>query len=202
MEGTVVYRHLGLIGVRRVQGVQILRFLAPLFFANAPVLKDRIAAELLRRSYLPPRLRWRALILCFQAVASVDSTSVQLLIECAAECHANRVPLIIASANAYVELAFERAGLPIALAQGIAANAHHFLHRRVHDAVHAVFLGHIPLPPPARAARSPVRAAARSWGQWLASLAPALHAWAPLSPRGAALSRQVRAGQEEEGGRV
>jgi sulfate permease, SulP family len=34
LEGTVIYRHIGMMGVTKVPDVKLLRFLAPLFFAN------------------------------------------------------------------------------------------------------------------------------------------------------------------------
>lgn len=39
LENTVIYRHLGSAGAVPVPGVKIMRFLAPLFFANCSVLK-------------------------------------------------------------------------------------------------------------------------------------------------------------------
>ena len=110
LEGTVIYKHLGMLGVQRVGGCKILRFLAPLFFANAPVLKDRVLAELSEREDLPPRLQWQALILCFASVSLIDSTAMQLLQECAAECRSRRTLLLLASANVYVEEALTVSG--------------------------------------------------------------------------------------------
>jgi hypothetical protein len=141
--GSVIYRHIGGVGVMRVNGVKIVRFLAPLFFANAPVLKDRVLAELARRAALPPKLRWRALVLCFAPVSSVDSTSIQVLDEIVHECHAIGVPLLIASANAFVEEALGTAGFIDRLGGGAPASGRKFLFRRVHEAVTAVLLHRI-----------------------------------------------------------
>ena len=65
--------------------MKIIKFLSPLFFANCTVLKDRCLLELSRRRQLPPRLAWRALVLCFASVSSIDSTSLQTLEEVIAE---------------------------------------------------------------------------------------------------------------------
>lgn len=118
--------------------VKVVKFLAPLFYANCNVLKDRIASELLHRSAMPAAFRWRALVLCFASVSSVDTTAMQALEEAAAECHAQKVPLLIASANALVEASFASAGF-VEVLGGPA-----FMFRRVHEAVRAVLLHHLP----------------------------------------------------------
>jgi SulP family sulfate permease len=145
--GTVIYRHVGMVGVTKIHDVRIIRFLAPLFFANCTVLKDRLLLELTRRKQLPPRLQWRALVLCFSSVSNIDSTSIQVLEEVVAECHGQRVPLLVASANAYVEAFLYKAGLVARL------GGPQFMFRRVHEAVRAVLLREIthaslPAPPP------------------------------------------------------
>ena len=66
--------------------MQILKFLAPLFFANCSVLKDRALAELKRRQELPPKLQWRALVLNLSSVTSIDSTSIQVCIYAIGGC--------------------------------------------------------------------------------------------------------------------
>ena len=134
-----------------MRGVKLLRFLAPLFFANAPVLKDRVMSELLAREALPPRLRWRALVRCCSAVSQVDSTAVQVLGECAAECRARGAPLLLASVNAFVERALRSGGLLAQLSgsEGGAGSEAAFLHIRVHDAVRALLQGRVPAVCPA-----------------------------------------------------
>ena len=147
VSGTVIYRHIGLVGVSKVPEVKVIKFLAPLFFANCTVLKDRLLLELVRRKELPPRLQWRALILCFASVSSIDSTSVQVLEEVLHECHAQRVPLIISSANAIVESVLQSTGFEDKL------GGPRFMFRRVHEAVRAVLLQEVTsddLPPNSR----------------------------------------------------
>lgn len=169
LSGTVIYRHVGMVGVVRVPEVKIVKFLAPLFFANCSVLKDRLLLELARRREAPPRLQWRALLLCFAAVSSIDSTSVQALEEVTAECHAAGVPLLICSANAIVEAALSEGGLLTRV------GGQRFVFRRVHEAVRAVLLHEVSgddLPPPAVA-----RAAGASAGaSAVAAAAPAASA--------------------------
>ena len=57
--------------------MKIIKFLAPLFFANCSVLKDRLLLELARRREAPPRLQWRALLLivCASILVSTPSLS-------------------------------------------------------------------------------------------------------------------------------
>ncbi len=159
LEHSVVYKHIGMMGVNKVPGLKILRFLAPLFFANASVLKDRVAKELLARRLLPPRLKWRVLIICFQAVSQIDSTASGALGECAEECHAEGVPLVLSSMNFWVEGAVRQAGLLAKLGGGDASRGENFLYRRVHDAVRAALTGRVGLGGGARSRRK--RAATR-----------------------------------------
>ena len=158
--GTVVYRHLGLVGVHPVRGVKVLRFLAPLFFANVIVLRERIAHEIALRADAPPRFQWAALVLCLSSVSSVDSSACQMLLEVSAELRSKGLILVLASANFWVEEAFTASGLIEALALSVQGGAPP-LFQRVHDAVRAVLLGRVkpmaiapftttttPLPPP------------------------------------------------------
>jgi MFS superfamily sulfate permease-like transporter len=73
-----VCRHVGMVGVSKVAGVKIIKFLAPLFFANCTVLRDRTFRELVERRSAPPKLKWKAIVLCFASVASIDTTSIQV----------------------------------------------------------------------------------------------------------------------------
>jgi ABC-type transporter Mla MlaB component len=132
--GTVIYRELGVVGVVRVPDVKIIRFLAPLFFANCSVLKDRLLRELVRRKQLPPRLQWHGLVLCFSSVSNIDSTSVQVLEEVISECHASKLPLLIAAPNLYVEAFLKSSGVTKKL------GGDRFLCRRVHEAVRLLLL--------------------------------------------------------------
>ena len=158
-EGTVLYEpvggaaarahphphaHTG-VGVVRVAGVKIVRFCAPLFFANASVLRERLLAELSRRRALPPRLQWRALVLCFEPVSQIDTTSIEALGEVLHECRSQRVSLVIAAANASVTHSLERSGFVERL------GGHGRLFGRVHEAVRAVLRGIVAEAPPAAA---------------------------------------------------
>jgi SulP family sulfate permease len=166
LSGTVVYKHLGMPGVVPVPRLKILRFLAPLFFANVSVLKDRVLRELMLREGLPPLLKWHALIICCAAMSQVDATALQVLGECAHECRSRGAVLLLASVNAYVERAMRSSGLLLLLAGGAragVAGGDAFIHRRVHDAVRAVLLKKVPLPAPAPPDEdSPREAPARS----------------------------------------
>lgn len=126
--------HLGAVGVTKVNDVKIIKFLAPLFFANCTVLKDRVLMELIRRKLLPPRLRWHAIVLCFSSVSSIDTTALQVLEEIVVECHGQRLPLLIASANASVEDSLISSGVLDKL------GGERFMFRRVHEAVRALLL--------------------------------------------------------------
>lgn len=141
LKDTVVYRHLGLVGVMPApRSVKILRFLAPLFFANVGVLRERIAREIARREDAPPRCKWTALIVCFSSISSVDSTAIAVLRECASELRARGALLVVAAANFWVEEAFAAAGFTTFLATHTVDGTPP-LYRRVHDAVRAVLLG-------------------------------------------------------------
>lgn len=145
LSGTVIYREIGQMGVSRVPDVRIIRFVAPLFFANCTVLKDRLLLEIARRKQLPPRLQWRALVLDFQSIATIDSTSVQALEEVLAETRTQRLPLLIAGSNSYVEAFLTASGVVSHL------GGRRFMHRRVHEAVRAVLLREVhpsDVPPP------------------------------------------------------
>lgn len=137
--GTVVYRHLGMVGVQPVVGVKVLRFLAPLFFANVGVLRERIAREITARAAAPPRFQWAALVLCLASVSSVDSSACQVLIEVSADFRSKGLVLVLASANAWVEESFAAAGLTAALAKNVSGGSPPIF-QRVHDAVRAVLL--------------------------------------------------------------
>ena len=156
LKDTVVYRHLGLVGViPSPRNVKILRFLAPLFFANVGVLRERIAREISRREDAPPRYKWTALIVCFSSISSVDSTAIAVLKECASELRARGALLVIAAANFWVEEAFTAAGFTTFLAS-LTADGTTPIYRRVHDAVRAVLLGRALLATPPHQDASPI----------------------------------------------
>jgi SulP family sulfate permease len=149
--GSVLYQPLGQLGVTAVSGIKILRPLAPLFFANSPVLRDRIISLLNARKDLPPRLKWRALILCLSAVASIDTTAMAGLREVIKAAHEQGVLFLIASANPYVERTLVRGGVMEGL------GGERFTARRVHEAVRAILTGRVTrkmLPAAAKAAQA------------------------------------------------
>ena len=132
VRGTTTYAPLGEPGVAPLRVAHVLRFPAPLWFANAPTLRDRLLRELALRRELPPRLRMQALVLDFSAVSGVDSTAAQLLGEAVAAAHADAVPLLLAAVPPLAEAALARFGLVEAL------GGPRFLAASVHDAVRAV----------------------------------------------------------------
>ena len=105
--GSVAYAEMGQDGVHRITAVKIIRFGAPLFFANVSLFKvpccrcsrcainstccsasvfglplqDCIASEIMKRKMLSPRLRWHGLLLDFSNISSVDSTALSVLSE-------------------------------------------------------------------------------------------------------------------------
>jgi MFS superfamily sulfate permease-like transporter len=92
----------------RIPGVQLVRFHAPLFFANSGMLKEFIV-ELLR-SRKDPRSthQWGVLVLDCSAMTMIDSTSVQVLQEIADAVANAGVRLLLACVNKPVWLALKR----------------------------------------------------------------------------------------------
>jgi len=133
LRGTASYAPLGEPGVAPQRVTRVLRFDAPLWFANGETLRGRLFRELAARRHQPPVLRARALVLDFSAVAGVDSTAAEMLLECAAAAAADGAPLLLAAVPPACERELERFGLVAALG-GRAAG----LWPSVHDAVRAV----------------------------------------------------------------
>ena len=143
VRGTVSYASIGSPGVAPLRGVRALRVDAPLWFANAPVLRDRVLGELRARLTSPPRLRWNALIIDCTAVTSVDSTAAGLLGEAISAAVAARVPVLLAGLSAGSTSSLTRAGVVTML------GGPRFLSRSVHDAIRAIASRDLPpLPPP------------------------------------------------------
>jgi SulP family sulfate permease len=132
VRGSTAYAPLGEDGVAAPRVARVLRFPAPLWFANAPALRDRLVQEVAVRRDMPPRLRAQALVLDFGAVASVDSTAAQLLKEAIAAAHADGLPLLLAAVPPLTEAALARFGIVEAL------GGPRFLAASVHDAVRAL----------------------------------------------------------------
>jgi SulP family sulfate permease len=128
---SVSYAKLQSVGVIPVQGVKILAFMAPLFFANSSILKDNLLRELVKRRRLPPRLQWRYMVLAMGAVTSIDTTSIQTVIDLIIDYHKDGVPLLLAGVNDGVLKALRRAGAIDNL------GGDRFVFRRVHDCVRA-----------------------------------------------------------------
>lgn len=82
VRGTVIYQEMGYHNVVHIpcRIARILKFMAPLFFANAGVLKDRLLEELVQVASAPQRKQWRALVVDFSNVSTVDSTAIQVRI--------------------------------------------------------------------------------------------------------------------------
>eukprot|EP01138_Halocafeteria_seosinensis_P015134 gb/GECG01015447.1/.p1 GENE.gb/GECG01015447.1/~~gb/GECG01015447.1/.p1 ORF type:complete len:1499 (+),score=224.51 gb/GECG01015447.1/:1-4497(+) len=142
--GTVVYRHVGLVGVVPVRNVKIMKFYAPLYFANVGTLKDALSAELTKRRRAPPKFKWKALVLSLAAVPSVDSTAIQVFEEIVEYYHKEGVPIVLSSPNSGVETALAKSGVVDLLGGPL------FVYRRVHEAVRAVLMNAISLPEHAR----------------------------------------------------
>jgi anti-anti-sigma regulatory factor len=139
MNNTGNFRELGTMNVTRVKDVKVLRFAAPLFFANSSVLKDRILLELVKRRNLAPRFKWKALVLDFSSVSNIDSTSIQVIEEIAVELRAQKVPLLIANAGLHIEELLVSSGLVNKLGR----RKEQVLFPRVFKAVEAVLHGRV-----------------------------------------------------------
>lgn len=112
-----------------------MKFHAPLLFFNCSVLKDRTVTEYHKRNELPPRLQWRALILCFTSVNNIDTTAIQTFCEILTLYHAAGLPVLITDLSTEVERALQRSGVVTKM------GGSSFITLRVHDAVHAVING-------------------------------------------------------------
>jgi len=84
--------------VVEVRGAKILRFEAPLFFANAESLRSRVTADVSeRRVQRRERLRWDVLVLDFSAVSISAPKGYAVLLadnQAAASCFPRREGLI------------------------------------------------------------------------------------------------------------
>lgn len=132
VRGSVVYAPAGETGVAPVRGGRALRFPGPLWFANAPALRDAVLRELRAREELPPRLRWRGVVVDCAGVSFVDSTAAGALEECAAAAHALRVPFLLAGLPRGTEASLRRLGVVEKLGGDV------FLARSVHDGMVAL----------------------------------------------------------------
>jgi SulP family sulfate permease len=132
LRGSASYAPLGEPGVAPQRVARVLRFDAPLWFANCATLKDRLLRELAARRHQPPLLRVRALVLDMSAVSSVDSTAAEMLTECIAAAAEDSAPIFFASVPHACERELERFGLVAAV------GGRECLFPSVHDAVRTV----------------------------------------------------------------
>jgi SulP family sulfate permease len=87
-------------------GIVLYRFDAPLFFANAEVLRDDVADAI---ATAEPPARW--VVVDMEAVSDVDSTAAEMLLELAADLRRQGVGLACARLKGPVAAYLERAGL-------------------------------------------------------------------------------------------
>jgi SulP family sulfate permease len=87
-------------------GIVLYRFDAPLFFANAEVLRDDVADAI---ATAEPPARW--VVVDMEAVSDVDSTAAEMLLELAADLRRQGVGLALARLKGPVAAYLERAGV-------------------------------------------------------------------------------------------
>jgi len=87
-------------------GIVLYRFDAPLFFANADVLRDDISTEI---APADPPTRW--VVLDLESVSEVDSTATEMLLELAEDLRDRGIGLALARLKRPVADYLERAGL-------------------------------------------------------------------------------------------
>jgi len=89
----------------RVEGVAVLRFAGPLFFANAGALRERILAMVAARPDL------RAVVVDMRAVSDVDITAVEVLVKLVERLEASGVALMLVRPPGVVRIELEAGGL-------------------------------------------------------------------------------------------
>ena len=87
-------------------GIVLYRFDAPLFFANAEVLRDDVAEAI---ATADPPARW--VVVDMEAVSDVDSTAAEMLLELADDLRHQHMGLALARLKGPVAAYLERAGL-------------------------------------------------------------------------------------------
>ena len=87
-------------------GIILYRFDAPLFFANADVLRDDVSAAL---AAAEPPARW--VVIDLESVSDVDSTGTEMLLELAEDLRARSIGLALARLKGPVAEYLSRAGL-------------------------------------------------------------------------------------------
>ena len=106
-------------------GLIILRWSAPLFFANANLFRDRIR-ELVKAADPPPR--W--VLVAAEPITDIDTTAGSMLIDLDLELNASGIHLAFAELQSDVRDAITRYGLLETIDQG-------HLYRSVSEAVEA-----------------------------------------------------------------
>ncbi len=107
-------------------GMILYRFDAPLFFANADVLRDDVAAAI---SAADPAARW--VVLDMESVSDIDSTATEMLLELVEDIHARGIGFALARLKRPVADYLQRAGLFEAVGEDR-------VYREVDDAVAAL----------------------------------------------------------------
>jgi SulP family sulfate permease len=87
-------------------GIVLYRFDAPLFFANADVLRDDVSAAV---AAADPPAHW--VVIDMESVSDVDSTATEMLLELAEELRARGIGLALARLKGPVAEYLQRAGL-------------------------------------------------------------------------------------------
>jgi high affinity sulfate transporter 1 len=88
-----------------IPGLAMIRFDAPLFFANAPTFRDQVRAL----ASAEPRPRW--IVVAAEPITDVDTTAADMLEELDEEINATGVSLVFAEMKAPVRRKIERYGL-------------------------------------------------------------------------------------------
>jgi high affinity sulfate transporter 1 len=121
-------------------GIVLYRFDAPLFFANAEVLRDDVAEAI---ATADPPARW--VVVDMEAVSDVDSTAAEMLLELADDLRHQHMGLALARLKGPVAAYLERAGLFDAI-------DHDRIYLEVDDAVLALRVAEPPAGEPPAAA--------------------------------------------------
>ena len=127
--GTVNYAEQGAMRhkLKDVKRVKIIRFKAPLFFANAKQLQDSIEEMVRLRDDPMAGLTelWTALVIDFGAVEWVDTTSIDIFREIMAYLTARDIPLGLARVSNRVVTTMGRANIRLGDEVPIFPSVHH-----------------------------------------------------------------------------
>src|SRR4051794_3608776 len=98
---------------RRIPGLVLFRWDAPLFFANAELFKERVLAA---AASSPTPVRW--VVVAAEPVTSVDVTAADVLVELDAELHSSNIELCFAELKDPVKDKLRRFGLLAEFGEG------------------------------------------------------------------------------------